>query len=218
MAPASQGARRQPDTEFQQPYAVQPRGSAFGVWLLRRLGWRVHFDGLPTQQGVLLVYPHTSNWDFVVLVLAKWALGVQGSFWGKGSLFDIPLLGRWLRWLGGVPVDQHAPQGLVGQMAERMRQEKEAGRYFWLALSPEGTRKARPGWRTGFYRVAVQTGVPVGLIRLDFGQREVSAVDFFYLSGDEAHDMARLAAVFQGVQGLRPALASPIRLMGKETV
>lgn len=210
------GERHIADSEFAQPYPVRPRGHAWGAWLLRRLGWRVHFDGLPTQQGVLLVYPHTSNWDFVMLVLAKWALGVQGFFWGKGSLFGIPLFGRWLRWLGGVPVDQHAPQGLVGQMVERMRQEKAAGRYFWLALSPEGTRKARPGWRTGFYRVALQTGVPIGLVRLDFAQRVIDAVDFFYLSGNEAQDMARIAAVYEGVQGYHPSQASPIVLMYKD--
>ena len=73
------GERHIADSEFAQPYPVRPRGHAWGAWLLRRLGWRVHFDGLPTQQGVLLVYPHTSNWDFVMLVLAKWALGLHGG-------------------------------------------------------------------------------------------------------------------------------------------
>ena len=90
--------------EFPQPHPVQFAGSAFARWVLTRLGWQVKFEGLPALQGMVVVYPHTSNWDFIVLMLAKWAIGVPVYFWGKDSLFRIPLFGRWLRWLGGVPV------------------------------------------------------------------------------------------------------------------
>src|SRR5262245_41099663 len=79
---------------------VQLRGSRVARALLRLAGWRVAFDGLPARQGVLIVYPHTSNWDFVVAVLAKWSIGIHVSFWGKASLFVVPLFGRWLRGLG----------------------------------------------------------------------------------------------------------------------
>ena len=58
-----------PASVFPKPYPVQFAGSALARWLLRQWGWRVQFEGLPAQQGVLVVYPHTSNWDFVVLVL-----------------------------------------------------------------------------------------------------------------------------------------------------
>lgn len=72
--------------------------------MLARLGWQVRFDGFPHPQGVAIVYPHTSNWDFVVLLLAKWAIGMPASFWGKDTLFRVPLLGAWMRWLGGIPL------------------------------------------------------------------------------------------------------------------
>lgn len=202
--------------EFPKPYPVQPRGSRLAAWILGALRWTLRFDGLPTQQGVLVVYPHTSNWDFVVLMLAKWALGVQASFWGKDSLFRIPLFGHWLRWMGGVPVDRSASRGVVGQMVDLLHAQQARQGYFWLALSPEGTRRAQPGWRSGFYRIAVQARVPLGLVRVDFGRREISAVDFLRLSGDEAQDMARIAAAYEGVRGCRPEQAAPVRLMGSD--
>ena len=51
----------------------------------------------------------------LVLLLMKWATGIQASFWGKDSLFKVPLFGRWLRYLGGVPVRRTTSQGMVGQ-------------------------------------------------------------------------------------------------------
>ena len=200
-------------SDFSRPYPVQFAGSALARWLLRRMGWRVHFAGLPGMQGVLAVYPHTSNWDFVVLIIVKWAVGIPVRFWGKNSLFRIPLFGRWMRSLGGVPVDRTSPQGLVGDTVAQLDQARAQGRYFWLAVAPEGTRKHLPGWRSGFYRTAVQAGVPLGLVRVDYRLREVTVVDFLRLSGNEQADFQRIAAAFEGVTGCRPANAAPIRLL-----
>ena len=88
------------------PHPVQLRGNAVA---LRMLGWRVEFNGLPALQGVMVVYPHTSHWDFIVAILAKWAVGLRLRFWAKDTLFRIPLFGPWLKWVGGVPVVRHAP-------------------------------------------------------------------------------------------------------------
>ena len=71
------------------------RGSALARALLRLAGWRLLFNGLPAAQGVAIVYPHTSNWDFVVGMLAKWGVGIPITFWGKHSLFRIPIFGAW---------------------------------------------------------------------------------------------------------------------------
>jgi 1-acyl-sn-glycerol-3-phosphate acyltransferase len=140
-------------------------------------------------------------------------VGVSVRFWGKDTLFRIPLFGRWLRWLGGVPVDRHHPKGVVGQAVDHLRQCKQAGRYFWLGLAPEGTRRRTEGWRSGFYQTAHGADVPLGLIQLDYGSRTVRVLDFIRLQGDPAQDMARIAALYQGVSGLRPAGAAPVRLL-----
>lgn len=199
--------------DFQPPYPVQFRGSGLARWLLRLLGWRMDFQGLPAQQGVIVVYPHTSNWDFPTAVLLKWALGIRVQFWAKETLFRIPLFGRWLRWIGGVPVMRAAPQGVVGQMTALMKQNKSQGKYFWLALSPEGTRRRTGGWRSGFYRLALEADVPVGLAGLDYSRKRLVFRDFVRLSGDEERDLARMAEALKDARGLRASAAAPVRLI-----
>jgi len=199
--------------DYPTPYPVQFRGSPVARWLLRRMGWSVAFEGLPTRQGVLAVYPHTSNWDFVNLLVIKWAIGIPVRFWGKDSLFRFPLFGRWMRSLGGVPVERTSAHGVVADTVDQLKQARAQGEYFWLAVAPEGTRKYIPGWRSGFYRVAVQAGVPLGLVRVDYHLRAVKVTDFIRLSGDETADFQRMAAVFEGVTGCRPGHAAPIRLL-----
>jgi 1-acyl-sn-glycerol-3-phosphate acyltransferase len=179
-------------------------------------GWRLHFQGLPGLHGVIVVYPHTSNWDFLVGLLAKWGMGIEAKFWGKHTLFRIPLFGLWLRWLGGVPIDRSAAQGVVGQMVDLFEHKRQAGDYFWLALAPEGTRSWRPAWRSGFYRVAVGARVPLMVAALDYGRKEVRLVDVIDLSGHEADDMHKIARVLQGCTGLRVDQAAPIRLEGSK--
>lgn len=192
---------------------VQPRGSALARWLLRLAGWRLCFDGLPASQGVLVVYPHTSNWDFPVGLLAKWGIGLQANFWAKDSLFRVPLFGRWLRWLGGIAVDRSAAQGLVSCTVAQLQAAAQAGRFMWLALAPEGTRGRTEGWRSGFYRVALAADVPVGLVFFDYARREVGMDSYWRLSGDTAGDFATFAQRLSRRQGRRPQMASPIKLL-----
>ena len=200
-------------SDFQKPYALQFQGSRPAQWLLKAMGWRVEFEGFPTSQGIAVVYPHTSNWDAPLMFVVKWAVGVQVMFWGKDTLFKIPLLGRWLRWIGGVPVERTSQHGVVGSMIAQMRERKEKGEYFWLGLAPEGTRKYIPGWRSGFYRVAVACNVPILVITLDYSRRECKVNQFLKLSGDEASDMARVAALCAPALGLRPANMAPVTLL-----
>jgi 1-acyl-sn-glycerol-3-phosphate acyltransferase len=196
--------------------SVTLSGSALATALLRAAGWRVAFDGLPSRQGVVIVYPHTSNWDFVVGLLAKWSIGWPLSFWGKDSLFRVPLFGRWMRWVGGVPVDRRHPRGVVAQMVERMQAAKAADEFLWLAIAPEGTRSHAEHWRSGFYQVALGAGVPLGLAYLDFAEKVVGVDAFIRLSGDEAADMAAIAARLGHRRGCRPELAAPIRLPARQ--
>lgn len=205
---------RAPTTsDFAKPYAYQFRGSKLARSLLRLFGWKVHFEGFPALHGIAVVYPHTSNWDAPVMFLAKWVCGVQVMFWGKDTLFRIPLLGHWLRWIGGVPVNRTSQGGVVGQVVALFQQHQADSTYFWLGLAPEGSRKYNPGWRSGFYQTALKAQVPLCLIKLDYGQRQISVRDFIHLSGDSNTDMARIASIYRGVQGLVPDNASPIQLL-----
>ena len=69
--------------DFPGPHPVRFEGRLWARRILSWIGWQVHFDGLPTRQGIAIVYPHTSNWDFVVAMLAKAAIGIEIHFWAK---------------------------------------------------------------------------------------------------------------------------------------
>lgn len=199
--------------DFTKPYPVQFQRNSLASASLKLLGWKTYFDGMPTLQGVAVVYPHTSNWDAPLMFLVKFALGIQVSFWGKDKIFKLPLIGPWLRWIGGVPVNRTAAGGVVGEAVRIIESHKVAKTYFWLGLAPEGTRKLIPGWRSGFYQTAFRADVPLLIVKLDYATKTVSIVDFVRLSGDAQADMANIATFYNGVQGLRPELASPIQLL-----
>ncbi|MFY7866074.1 1-acyl-sn-glycerol-3-phosphate acyltransferase [Roseateles sp.] len=196
----------------ERPQQLRLQGSVWARRLLRLAGWRLEFDGLPGKQGVILVYPHTSNWDFVVGILAKCALGLQLRFWAKDSLFQLPLFGAWVRWLGGVAVRRDSPQGLVRDTVQDMQAAQTRDQMYWLAMAPEGTRSLAPAWRSGAYQVALQAQVPAGLAYLDYPNKTICLRQFVQLGGDPAADMALMAQTFSAEHGFNPALASPIRM------
>jgi len=189
-----------------------PAGSALARGILRLFGWRVVCHGLPARQGVVMVYPHTSNWDFPVGVLTKWTLGFELKFWAKDSLFRLPVIGHWMRAIGGVAINRRSANGMVGDTVRQMREAKAARRSFWLIVAPEGTRGYVDHWKSGAYHVAVQAEVPVGLASFDFATKQVLFTDFVEVSGDAEQDFALFAQVLQGRQGKRPEQAGLIRL------
>lgn len=199
--------------DFPAPHPVQLSGSALARRLLALLGWQVRFQGLPTKQGVIVVYPHTSNWDFFVLLLAKWAIGLEAKFWGKDSLFRIPLIGRWMRWLGGVPVHRKSARGMVGSVVQSIANSHVQDEPFWLALAPEGTRQWTAGWRSGFYRVATGAQVPLGICCVNFRKKIIDVTQFHRLTGVVQSDMQRIAHALQEAEGKHPSQASPITLI-----
>jgi 1-acyl-sn-glycerol-3-phosphate acyltransferase len=174
--------------------------------LLRLFGWTVDVGLPPAPKGVIVVYPHTSNWDFVVGYLAKVAAGVRLEWIGKASLFRWPF-GALLRRMGGIAVERGAHAGVVAQLArEYARRER-----IWVAIAPEGTRSRTDHWKSGFYHLALAAGVPVGLAFIDYRRRLVELRTTLLLTGDVDRDLERLRAFYKDVQGCRPEQASLIR-------
>ncbi len=139
------------------------KGNAVAKAMLRLIGWRVVCPAMPAKQGVMIAWPHTSNWDFPVAMLARAACGLPLTWWAKESLFRWPLFGTWIRWLGARPLTRNrGPQGYVGLMVEELQAAKAEDRFLWMGLSPEGTRARTEGWRSGFYRIALQARPPRG--------------------------------------------------------
>lgn len=175
-------------------------------WLLARLGWRLEVAWPPAPKVVLIVYPHTSNWDFFLGYLARVAMGLPAAWIGKHTIFRWPVAGL-LRRMGGIPVDRAHATGLIPALLREF-ERREA---MCLALAPEGTRAYRDHLKSGFYRLALAARVPVGLAFIDYGARAVGIGGWLELTGDEATDLSRIREAYAGRRGRHPAQASEIR-------
>lgn len=179
--------------------------------LLNLIGWKLRFRPMPGPHGICVVYPHTSNVDFFVGLLAKWAMDLPFRWLAKSSLFVGPL-GVVMRYWGGVPVERSAPQGATTRLAQEML----ASDWCWFVITPEGTRGYRPHWKSGFYRLALSAQVPIVLAYIDYATNEVGVVDHLMLSGDEDADMQHIADIYAHRVGRHPQLAAPVRLAPRE--
>jgi 1-acyl-sn-glycerol-3-phosphate acyltransferase len=206
MASVPHPAPRENDVagqEMARPWTLLQR-AAHAVLVL--FGWRIDVRWPPPPKAVIAVYPHTSNWDFVVGILARLAIGLPVSWIGKDTLFRWPF-GALFRKLGGIPVDRRERHGVVAQMqAEFARRQ-----VLWLAIAPEGTRAHTAHWKSGFYHLACAAQVPLGLGYLDYGHHIVGIADWITLTGNPGEDLARLRAFYAGKSALRPGQAGEIR-------
>lgn len=176
--------------------------------LLRAFGWRVLNVPSPGPRVVIIAYPHTSNWDIFPGLLWGVAAGAPLHFVAKKSLFRFPL-GPLLRAFGGLPLDRAKVGGnFVDAVADLIRRHDR----IVLAVAPEGTRARGEYWRTGFYHMAQDAGVPIGLAALDWGRREVGVGLYLHPTGDMAADFEIIRAFYAGRRGRDPSQETPIRV------
>jgi Acyltransferase len=171
------------------------------------MGWRLIMDLPAVDKVVVVFYPHTSNWDFVLGLLTIFGLGLPVTWAGKDSLFRWPFTGLWTR-LGGIPINRREHTGFVAQMAAEFARRKR----MMLAIAPEGTRRRTDNWKSGFYRVALAARVPLGLAFIDFKAKEVGVGGLLEPTGDVAVDFAALRAFYSGKTARHPDQAGPIAL------
>ncbi|MBY6187562.1 lysophospholipid acyltransferase family protein [Marinobacter hydrocarbonoclasticus] len=177
--------------------------ATLSAWILKCAGWRIE-GALPERQKyIAIVGPHTSNWDFIIGLLARFQLRVPARFIGKHQLFRPPL-GWLMRALGGRPVVRTQSNNLVEEVVQLFRQEES----FVLALAPEGTRSQVKHWKTGFYHIAQGAGVPIVPVALDFRHKAIVIGDPLVPGDSKAADMAQLLAFFRPHRG-RYAQAIP---------
>jgi 1-acyl-sn-glycerol-3-phosphate acyltransferase len=174
-------------------------GRALGRFVMATARWG--FDGeVPNiSKGVIIVAPHTSNWDFVIGAAAMLALDLRLRFLGKHTLFSGPLAPM-MRGLGGIPVDRTQPgRGVVEEMAERFKNENE----LLLALAPEGTRSSVDRWKTGFHRIACAAHVPIMAVALDYEPRKIRFGPLVNPSADIDRDIGVFLDFFATARGRR---------------
>ena len=161
-------------------------------WILGACGWRMVGEFPDIPKLVAIAAPHSTNWDVIWGLLFKIALRLDVHFIGKREAFFWPL-GPVLRAFGGIPVDRSAAHGLVGAM----RREFESRERFWLALAPEGTRKKVQKWKTGFWHIAREAGVPVLPVYFHYPEKTIGIGPLFHPGADVAADMARIREFYR---------------------
>ena len=166
--------------------------SKIGHFGLKTLGWGFTGEFADVKKMIVIVAPHTSNWDWVLGIFFKWAISVRFSYFIKRSLFFWPF-SLVLRGTGGIPVNRDNPQGLLDDTAIYFQEMDK----LYLAIAPEGTRKAVTRWKTGFLRIAYATGVPVVPIALDHQTRQIIVCPPLPLSGDMEQDLDSAKHVFR---------------------
>lgn len=178
----------------------------------RLLGYRFTMEEEPPKDGgVFLGAPHTSNWDLGIMYLIAWQAGIPVRWLGKSQIFRPPF-GAIPRLLGGIPVDRDAPQGMAHQLAEDLRKTPGAV----LIIAPEGTRKKRDHWKSGFYRIARDAALPIVPGFVDTSTKTIGLGPTVRVSEDISADMDQLRAFYRGKSGVRPGLESRVYLRMEE--
>ena len=174
---------------------------------LAMVGWRVVGGKPAAARYVLIAAPHTSNWDFVLMMLCGMVLGIWPAWVGKHTLF-VPPLGWLARAARGIPVDRDSPHNMVEQLAGQFA-TRDA---LVLAMPPEGSRANSHYWRSGFYFVARGAGVPVALGFLDYGRRRGGIGPLLHPGDDLMADMNRVRDFYADKRGRFPQRQGPVRL------
>ena len=168
-----------------------------GRWFLGLYGWKVE-GFVPPLKGsenlIIIAGPHTSNWDGVFGFAAILGLDAKITFFGKHTLFNKPILGRFLKYMGGIPVNKNKPgSGLVREAIANI--EKLKGTL--IAMAPEGTRSKTERWRTGFLRIAEAVDAKIFVAAVDFKTKRIVLDKFFQPSDDMQKDLENLKIYYQ---------------------
>lgn len=166
-----------------------------GKTILRLMGWRLEGEIPNIPKFLAIAAPHTTNWDFVLGMSALMAMSIRVHWLGKDSIFKWPAKYVW-QWLGGRPVDRSTAHGVVEQIVQMFEEPQ-----FILGLSPEGTRKNMPKWRSGFYHIATGANVPILMTYFDFDHKVLGMGPLFFPTGDMDKDIESMQNYYKQFTG-----------------
>lgn len=164
------------------------------------MGWHC-LEPLDQQlpKSIICVAPHTSNWDFILGKLYYLTISKPHSFLMKKDWFFFPL-GYIFKALGGIPIDRSRNSGTTDRIVEYIKKQEE----IHIAITPEGSRSYRKDWKTGFYRIALEAGIPIELAVIDYPKKELGIFEVFYPSGDIDVDLAYIRSAYNSKQAKYP--------------
>ena len=183
-------------TVFSTP-VITPLLRFLAILVLKLIGWKARGEVLAHQRCVLIGAPHTSNWDFPLMLLVVLKLRLRVFWMGKHTLFPFPFAGL-MKWLGGIPIDRSSSHNVVNETVRQYRENDE----LVVLIPPEGTRSKVERWKTGFYHIANLAQVPILLGYVDAAKKEAGIADFFSPTGDLEKDMQEIRAFYASKKGL----------------
>jgi 1-acyl-sn-glycerol-3-phosphate acyltransferase len=167
--------------------------------ILRLAGWRAIGKRIDNQRFVLIGAPHTSNWDFPLMLMVVLKLELKLHWMGKSTLFMFPF-GGIMRWLGGIAIDRSQHHGVVEQVVQQYRDNPQ----MVVLVPPEGTRSKVKEWKTGFYHIANNAGVPILMGYVDVPKKEAGLADFFFPTGNVEQDISEIRHFYKDKRGVIP--------------
>lgn len=167
------------------------------IAILKLSGWKTRGEELEKQRFVLIGAPHTSNWDFPLMLMVVLKLRLRVYWMGKHTLFRFPF-GGLMKWLGGIPINRSASHNVVSQTVQQYHDHDE----LVVLIPPEGTRKKVSQWKTGFYHIASLAGVPILMGYIDASKKEAGFADFFIPTGELERDMQEIRTFYADKKGL----------------
>jgi len=175
--------------------------------ILRALGWKLEVTLPDTKKYVLIGAPHTSNWDFVYMLLFRSAIGIKPRWIGKDTFFRWPFGGLWRR-LGGIPVNRRSRNSFVDQMVATFQEHDK----LILVIAPEGTRSKTRYWKSGFYYIALGAGVPIVMGFLDYARKVGGIGPALMPVGDIQADFVTIREFYADKTGKHPREQGEVRL------
>lgn len=160
-------------------------------------GWTIKGMVPDEERIVIIAAPHTSNWDFVLAMLAIFGLNIKLRWLGKHSIFK-PGFKNFFKWLGGIPVYRDNPSNLIDNVVKIVKREKS----IVIAMTPEGTRKKVKRWKTGFLRIAKQTHSKILLISIDAPTKSIEIGNIFNPTGNSEDDLAFIQKYYSSFRGI----------------
>ncbi|MBI1838382.1 MAG: 1-acyl-sn-glycerol-3-phosphate acyltransferase [Flavobacteriia bacterium] len=172
----------------------------FLFWILKIAGWKID-EHVPVgvEKCVVVVGPHTSNWDFIIGRIAFAKYGVNAKFLIKKDLF-FPPLGWMLKAMGGLPVDRKQKNNLTEIAVNLFDEYKD----LYLVFTPEGTRSYNPKWKKGFYYIAIKANVPIYIAYMDYSRKIGGFERLFTPTGDVEKDIADIKTILSQYKGKYP--------------
>lgn len=180
------------------------------LFLLKVLGWKTSGVLPPETKYVIIVAPHTSNWDLFYGIILAFALKLDARYIAKKELFRGPF-SPLMTWSGAISVDRSSHHHIVEQMASAFKEHER----FVLALAPEGTRHRKDYWKSGFYHIALDAHVPILLGYIDYASKTGGAGPLIYPTGNLEQDTSVIRNFYLTVKGKHPENTSPVIIHSK---